>query len=74
MINELFLISDNMLNIFKSEFTKIKILSNINNEKNLTLISTDAIRTNKTNENNEKNFFVKTFETDEDKTDKNDQR
>ena len=74
MINELFLINNDMLNILKSEFTKIKELSNINDEKNLTLMSTDVIRTDKIDENDEENSFIKTFKTDENEIDKNDQR
>ena len=66
MINELFLINDDTLNILKSEFNKIKELLNISNEKNLILIFIDIIRIDKTDENNEKNLFIKIFETDED--------
>ena len=74
MINELFLISDDTLNIFKSEFIKIKKLSNISDEKNLTLMSIDVIKTNEIDKNDEKNLFIKTFEIDEDEINKNDQR
>ena len=74
MINELFLINDDTLNIFKSEFIKIEKLLNINNEKNLISMFIDVIKTDKINENDEKNSFIRTFETDEDKTDKVNQR
>ena len=73
MINELFLINDDTLNIFKSKFIKIKELLNINDEKNSTLMFTNIIKTNKINENDKKNSFIKTLETDEDETNKDDQ-
>ena len=74
MINESFLINDDMLNILKSEFIKIEELSNISNEKNLTLMFINFIRTNKINKNDQKNLFIETLETDEDEANKNDQR
>ena len=70
----MFLISDDTLNIFKLEFIKIEKLSNFNNEKNLTLISIDAIKTDEIDENNKKNSFIRTFETDQDEINKNNQR
>ena len=74
IINESFLINNDTLNILKSKFIKIEKLSNISNKKNLALIFTDIIKTNKMNENDEKNSFIKRFKIDEDETDKNNQR
>ena len=74
VINELFLISDDTLNIFKSQFIKIEELSNISNEKDLTLMPIDIIRTDETDENDKEDSFIKTLETDEDEVNKNDQR
>ena len=73
MINESFLISDDTLNILKSEFIRIGKLSNISDEKNLTLILIDIIRTDETDENDKKNSFIKTLETDKDEINKNNQ-
>ena len=63
-----------MLNILKSKLIRIENLSNINDEKNLTLMLTDIIKTDETDKNNEENSFIKTLETDKDKADKDDQR
>ena len=73
MINKLFLINDDILNILKSEFIKIEELSDISNEKNLALIFIDIIKTDKMNDNDKKNSFIKIFEIDEDETNKDDQ-
>ena len=68
------MINNDTLNILKSKFIKIEKLLNINNEKNLTLIFIDVIRTDKTDKNDEKNSFIRTLRIDEDEIDKNDQR
>ena len=64
---------DNTLNIVKSEFIKIEKLSNIKDEENLTLMSINIIKTDEIDENDKKNSFLKIFETDKNKVNKNDQ-
>ena len=73
MINKSFLISDDTLNILKSEFIKIDELTNISDEKNLALMFIDIIKTDETDENDE-DSFIRTLEIDEDEADKDDQR
>ena len=67
------MINDETLNILKSEFIKIEKLSNISDGKNLTLMLINAIKTNETDEKNKKNSFIRTFKTDEDEINKDDQ-
>ena len=72
VINESFLINDDTLNIFKLEFIKTEKSSDIDDEKDLVLIFTDIIKIDKIDENDKKDLFIRIFETDENKADKDD--
>ena len=61
-----------MLNISESDFIKIRKLMNINDEKNLTLMFIVFIKADEIHKNDKKNSYIKIFEIDEDKTNKDD--